>query len=70
MRGVEVWEPTHEEKHDLFEVYWMGREEARQGLPLRAGHNLNTAEQRCYREGWTTKHTDMLLEALGRSNPA
>ncbi len=44
--------PTFDEKRGLFELYWMGREEARKGLPLRPGHNLSTAEQRQYEQGY------------------
>ena len=47
----EMPEQTFAEKKALFEIFWMGREEARRGLPLRAGHDLSTAEQRQYRGG-------------------
>ncbi len=48
----EMREPTYAEKKALFEIFWMGREEARRGLPLRLGHDLSTAEQRQYRKGY------------------
>lgn len=52
-------EQTFAEKKGLFELFYLGWREAAQGRPLRAGHDLNTAEQRQYRKGhagWKAEH--------------
>lgn len=48
----EAPELTYREKNARFQIYLMGRREARQGRPLRIGHDLDTTSQHYYRKGY------------------
>ncbi len=61
----ETWEPTYEEKLELFEAYLLGWDEAERGYPCDPPVGSSTPREcREYNRGWTRKRFDIASKRL------